>query len=83
MDARSQHRRIDKFFSGPGARADDWRDLLEAAKGWSGGSGHRSQFEALLTELAVTEEYHAYPGCHLIAAMWRSTTRRASRCRSR
>jgi arginine decarboxylase len=33
MDARSQHRRIDKFFSGPGARADDWRDLLEAAKG--------------------------------------------------
>ena len=25
-------KRIDQFFSGPGARADDWRDLVEAAK---------------------------------------------------
>jgi arginine decarboxylase len=69
MDARIQHRRIDKFFSGPGARADDWRDLVEAARAWSDGSADRSRFEALLSELAITEEYHAYPGSHLLAAL--------------
>jgi hypothetical protein len=68
MQAKTQHRRIDKFFLGPGARADDWRDLVEAAKAWADGTADRSRFEALLSELAVTEEYHAYPGSHLLAA---------------
>jgi hypothetical protein len=54
MEAKTQRRRIDKFFSGPGARADDWRDLVEAAKAWADGSADRSRFEALLSELAVT-----------------------------
>ena len=27
--------RIDQFFTGPGARADRWRDLVELAEAWS------------------------------------------------
>jgi hypothetical protein len=30
--------RIDQFFSGPGARADRWRDLQDAARGWAAGT---------------------------------------------
>jgi arginine decarboxylase len=41
-----QEHRIDQFFSGPGARADNWRFLVEAAKAWSEGSGNRDKFEA-------------------------------------
>src|SRR4051812_49059432 len=68
-DARTQEARIDRFFSGPGARADSWRDLVEGAKAWSRNLGAREQFEALLAPLAVTEEYHGYPGPHLMAAL--------------
>lgn len=46
MTQQAQERRIDQFFSGPGARADEWRDLVDAAKAWSGGSGDRAAFEA-------------------------------------
>jgi arginine decarboxylase len=28
----AQQQRIDQFFSGPGGRADNWRDLVDAAK---------------------------------------------------
>ena len=41
----SEQRRIDQFFLGPGARADDWRSLIEAAKAWSAGSGDRNKFQ--------------------------------------
>jgi hypothetical protein len=30
-DTKPAQKRIDQFFSGPGGRADDWRDLVEAA----------------------------------------------------
>jgi hypothetical protein len=33
-DGKPTKELIDQFFSGPGGRADDWRDLLEAAKTW-------------------------------------------------
>ena len=69
MAQQDQERRIDQFFSGPGARADEWRGLVEAAKAWSGGSGNRAAFEARLSPLAITEEYHAYPGPSLMAAL--------------
>jgi arginine decarboxylase len=69
MAQQAQERRIDQFFSGPGARADEWRGLVDAAKAWSGGSGDRSAFEARLSELAITEEYHAYPGPRLMGAL--------------
>jgi arginine decarboxylase len=66
--SNSAHR-IDKFMNGPGGRADDWRDLVEAAKAWAGGRGDRAKYEGLLNDLAVTEEYHGYPGLKLMAAL--------------
>jgi arginine decarboxylase len=68
-DNKPQQTRIDQFFSGPGARGDRWRDLVDAAKAWSDGLGDRAKFEAALSELAVTEEYHGYPGPHLMGAL--------------
>jgi arginine decarboxylase len=67
--AMAQDRRIDQFFSGPGARADEWRGLIEVAKAWSSGLGDRSSFDAKLSQLAITEGYHAYPGPRLMAAL--------------
>jgi len=67
--SKLEQRRIDQFFSGPSARADEWRGLVEAAKAWSSGSGDRAGFEEKLSELAITEEYHAYPGPRLMAAL--------------
>lgn len=69
QDEPAHERRIDQFFSGPGARADEWRELVDAAKTWSVGSGDRNRFLAQLAEFKVTEEFHAYPGrvrvfCH-------------------
>src|SRR5262249_45150998 len=67
--SKVEDRRIDQFFSGPGARADEWRRLLEAAKAWVAGSGDRAKFEAQLSQLAISEEYHAYPGPRLMAVL--------------
>ena len=49
-DTKPAQKRIDQFFSGPGARADDWRDLVEAAKGWARG-GDRAAYDAALANL--------------------------------
>ena len=68
-EAQVQEHRIDQFYSGPGARADHWRFLVDAAKAWSDGSGKRSQLDALLAEIDVTEEFHGYPGPRLMAAL--------------
>ena len=68
-ETQVQDHRIDQFFSGPGARADQWRDLVEAAKAWAGGTGDRAKYEALLNDLAVTEEFHGYPGLQLMAVL--------------
>src|SRR5437899_1400111 len=64
-----QEHRIDQFFSGPGARADNWRFLVEAAKAWSEGPGNRDRFDALFAQLEVMEEFHGYPGVRLMAAL--------------
>jgi len=69
MAQETRERRIDQFFSGPGARADDWRALVEAAKAWSAGSGDRAKFDRLLSQIAIMEEFHAYPGARLMAAL--------------
>ena len=37
--------RIDRFFVGPGARGDQWRNLVELAEAWAKGSANRSSFE--------------------------------------
>jgi arginine decarboxylase len=65
----AQERRIDQFFAGPGARADQWRSLVEAAKAWSSGKSDRAAFETQLSQISVMEEFHAYPGPKLMAAL--------------
>src|SRR3954452_24690375 len=67
-DAKAAEKRIDQFISGPGGRADDWRDLVEAAKTWARG-GDRAKYDSALTDLSVTEEFHGYPGLQLMAAL--------------
>ena len=57
------------IFFRPRCACRRWRDLVDAAKAWSDGSGDRAKFEAALSELAVTEEFHAYPGPHLMTAL--------------
>ncbi len=73
--------RIDRFFSMPGARADRWRDLVDLARRWEANKGDRQSVEAALDELAVTEEYFAYPGGRLISALReRAATDAAQSC---
>ena len=61
--------RIDQFFAGPGARGDQWRNLVELAEAWSNEPGNRAKVEAALAEMAATEEFHAYPGLQLMTAL--------------
>jgi arginine decarboxylase len=60
---------IDRFFAGPGARGDQWRNLVELAEAWSHSVGSRNKVEAALDETTSTEEFHAYPGLELISAL--------------
>src|SRR5215212_1273718 len=69
IEQKVQDYRIDQFHSGPGARADHWRFLVDAANAWSDGSGKRDQFDILLAAIEVTEEFHGYPGPRLMAAL--------------
>jgi arginine decarboxylase len=68
-DADARPPRIDRLFPGPGARADQWRNLVELAEAWSNGSGNRSDVEAALAGMTATEEFHAYPGRQLITSL--------------
>ena len=68
-DTKHSQGRIDQFFSGPSARADRWRELVDLAQAWLAGTESRTNFEAALSELVATEEFHAYPGHHLLAAL--------------
>ncbi len=65
----NQPPRIDQFFAGLCARGDQWRNLVELAEAWSGGSGSRAELESALAEMAPTEEFHAYPGHQLMNAL--------------
>jgi arginine decarboxylase len=71
MDASGpvDHDRVDHFFSMPGARADRWRALHAAAQAWAKGSGSKAKVEAAFAELGAYEDYFAYPGRTLIAAL--------------
>jgi arginine decarboxylase len=61
--------RIDQFFAGPGARADQWRALVDTARAWATGEGKRGDFTTALADLAAIEEFFAYPGPRLMAAV--------------
>src|SRR6185436_19455796 len=66
----NRHRiQIDQFFAGPGARGDQWRELVELAESWSKRSSDRTKVQATLAEMTATEEFHAYPGLRLIQAL--------------
>ncbi len=68
-EAESQGRRIDRFFAGPGARADQWCHLMELIDAWSSGSGERAAFDVAFDEMIPTEGFHAYPGLELMTAL--------------
>src|SRR5947207_11439415 len=68
-ETQFQEQRIDQFFAGPGARADGWRLLVDAARAWSEGSSNRHRFDAMFAQLEATEEFHGYPGVRLMAAL--------------
>jgi arginine decarboxylase len=59
-------RRIDQFFVMYSARADQWREVLSAAEHWAQGKGTAKDVEKRLAQLDVLEEFHAYPGMHVI-----------------
>jgi arginine decarboxylase len=60
---------IDRFFAGPGARGDQWQNLVELAEAWVQDPTGRAKFETALGEMAVTEGFYAYPGLQLMAAL--------------
>ncbi|KRE16765.1 decarboxylase [Bosea sp. Root483D1] len=64
-DARS----IDHFFSAPSGRTDRWRDLHAIARFWAKGAQPKQAVGAALDELGAMEEFHAFPGGELIAAL--------------
>src|SRR6185312_12763229 len=68
QEHRQEHR-IDQFFAGPSARTDRWQDLHDVAQAWTAGTRNRNDFEAVLGEVAIPEEFFAYPGPHLMAAL--------------
>jgi arginine decarboxylase len=61
--------RIDTLFSMPGARADRWRALHAAAQAWSRGRTDRAPVDTAFEALGAYEEFFAYPGARLIAAL--------------
>jgi arginine decarboxylase len=69
LKANHEQARIDRFFAGPGARADQWYRLVELAESWSRGSDNRATFEAALAEISAAEEFHAYPGIKLMTSL--------------
>jgi arginine/lysine/ornithine decarboxylase len=58
-------RRIDHFY----ARADRWRELASIAARWAGGTADREAVETAFAELSLQEEFHAFPGSRLMAAL--------------
>ena len=60
---------IDRFFAGPGARGDQWQNLVELAEVWVQDPAGRAKFETALGEMAAAEGFYAYPGLQLMAAL--------------
>ena len=58
--------RIDNFLAMQSTRTDSWRGVHTAAKDWAAGTGSKAKTEAALAEIAVIEEFHAFPGVRLM-----------------
>jgi arginine decarboxylase len=61
--------RIDQFFIMHSARGDRWREVLSAAERWASGEGSRVDVEKCVSDLEVIEEFHAFPGIHIMRAL--------------
>jgi arginine decarboxylase len=61
--------RIDQFLLIHSARADNWREITTLADAWAAGRGERMPLEAAIAEMEAVEEFHAYPGARLLAAL--------------
>ena len=59
----------DQFLLIHSGRADNWREITTLADAWANKQGERAALEAALTALSASEEYHAYPGARLLAAL--------------
>jgi|tagenome__1003787_1003787.scaffolds.fasta_scaffold20988565_2 arginine decarboxylase len=64
-DEAETERRIDHFF----ARADRWRELANIARLWACGGATRNVLDAAFASIEVQEEFHAFPGGHLMTAL--------------
>jgi arginine decarboxylase len=62
-------KRIDQFLLMHSARADEWRGIVIHAEAWAHGHGKRPALEAAIEAIAPTEEFFAYPGSALFAAL--------------
>ena len=62
-------KRIDAFFVLHSARADSWRLVHSVAESWVAGSVDRGDVKAALTDLAVLESFHAFPGPRVMASL--------------
>ena len=62
---------IDRFFTGPGSRGDRWRDLAELADIWTKERTPeaRGAVDAAFADIAIIEQFHAYPGPALLATL--------------
>src|SRR3954467_11834758 len=58
-------RRIDHYF----ARADRWRDLASVARQSVDGTVDRAVVDTAFAEIELQEEFHAFPGGRLMAAL--------------
>ena len=64
--------RIDRFFSLPEIRNDGWRDLEQRARVWAGepaSAGASAACAAAFASLVPLEDFQAYPGARLLAAI--------------
>ncbi|WP_353471786.1 ornithine decarboxylase [Salipiger sp. H15] len=60
---------VDHFFSFPGARADRWRALHAAARGWEQGDAAPAEVREAFDELLPSEAFFAYPGRGLLESL--------------
>jgi arginine decarboxylase len=65
----SKTAQIDQFLLIHSARADNWRELTTLADACATGHGDRGALDAAVSALEAVEEYHAYPGAQLLAAL--------------
>lgn len=60
---------IDQFLLIHSVRNDAWRDITTLADAWAAHRGERAALEMAIAAGAAAEEYHAYPGARLLAAL--------------